>query len=458
MYLERSAAGRFAGITLGLILGAAVGPLVADEGPSRELLRAEKVKELLALGWDASPQSRREAEEIYDALLAGGSADANVGYAYALVLVKQRRYTEAAKLADLLVEARPESREFRRLRLWLAMLLKRWDQALAEIEVIGDQLAADRLRDRDADARVETARLLGRTFGYLGGPAAELVAPTVRTRTETALVERLSTTERTAYDAARKLVLDHFADLSNRQGLAAAKADLTAEQEAAIARAELDREAAELLARLDELKLRRQQVAEEADASRLQADREAAPLDRELATIQGQGVVLERELALVTSDLLRIQARLDRTRDPVLRRILLDDLRLAEIAAVRLDGQLEQLEIQRAQLALQKARIAAGLQSALAAAQSQIAAVAREEKQIDRRQRGMVIQKRELAKPAQGDTRRERAIQAEATAYTTYEPFPFESERRRVAAYFDEQAKAAAKDAEDKSREGDAGE
>ena len=159
-------------VLIGLMASAWVGScstLAAGQGTTTDAVRA-----LFAAGRKSTPTAATEAKAKYDALRAARPGDARVDYAYAVVLVNQRRYRQAS---DLL------SQYLKTDKSWLSghCLLITALIPLGEPGKVVDETAAlaqaiDRnLVGEPASARADAARFLGLVYRYLELPRKGIV-------------------------------------------------------------------------------------------------------------------------------------------------------------------------------------------------------------------------------------------------------------------------------------------
>ncbi len=94
---------------------------------------AAELKRLLDMSWDSSLPARQTADEQFAKLRETHAADETLAYALALVKIKQRKYPEAAALIEQLSKLDPLNPDYLRPRIWLAVLLRKPEPAVAAL-------------------------------------------------------------------------------------------------------------------------------------------------------------------------------------------------------------------------------------------------------------------------------------------------------------------------------------
>ena len=92
-----------------------------------------ELKRLLDLSWEGSTTARQSADELFARLRESHPADESLTYAQALAKIKQRKYPEASALIDELAKIDPVNPDYLRPRIWLAVLLRKPEPAVAAL-------------------------------------------------------------------------------------------------------------------------------------------------------------------------------------------------------------------------------------------------------------------------------------------------------------------------------------
>ncbi len=389
----------------------------------------------------SSQAAIRQATEQYEPL----SGDPWADHAYLLVLMEQRRYSDALKLVDRLLAADPANIAVRRNKAWLLALTRNFSAAIVELDTLSRRLAETPAEETgNREEREAVLRFLGQMHGFLAGPAGREISTSLRERYRRQIITRLDEAEREIFEASAGLVLEtHGLWVEETEQLkAAAVEDAAAARENLLAAAEAQRES---MARQREALEARRNAAEQ-DYRTLSATtgEEEAGLSRQAAEISARGDIVRRELLLLRDEMALLEAELLRTRDPLARDAILRRLDQLAVFATRYEAdlfavgrQLDALELQRYQLAarntVQRNQLEAGL-----------AQVARDSANLSIREQRLDAQMLRSTRPASGYTQRVRALEALSSALTSYEPFVFEEERIRLMQRWDRAAADAA--------------
>jgi hypothetical protein len=405
----------------------APGGLQADEATL-----AAEIAALFDAGWSGTAASRSAADRAFEAVSDTSRADPRTGYAYALVLMKQRRYDESLKQLDAVLKIDAWNLAARQNKVRLLMLTRNYGGALVELNQVSRFLAEAPQEQLPPERRGESLRFLGRVIGFLEGPGESGVAIVTRQRAQREVESRLSDEELLVYDEARDAVLVRFgksigqAETGREEAVTEkqrqreeGKRDLEAQ------RAQQDERAAELLAKSE--RLRKEMQDNEAEFAK--AER---PLLDRFTRLERQAEIPRRELALLLTDADRLRAIAARTQDPVERDRLLFRAQQLEILAGRYDADLAVLERQAAAVNAERAQLRDrfGRENATLAASGK--QIENELALLQRGEKRLAMDEKRLEKPITSGTRAVRALEAGASAFTTYEPLPLEEERQRL--------------------------
>jgi hypothetical protein len=393
--------------------------------------KSATIAQLLAIGWETKPDARQQAEEAYRRAVEDLPGDRTVVYAYALVKLQQRQYSEAAKLLDQYLAIEKTDAFAWRAKAWVSMLTKNATGSVAEMDKVS-QLLADRKNKLTEEQQQELSGFLGRMIGFLEGPGEGSINAATLAATKKKFSERLTETQREAFDSGLSAVADEFGVHATAKDDAQAQEITTAEKLKREQLEQLDKDEVAIGARKEELKLAAQKVESEAQAENATYAKADQPFADNLSRLSAQAAAIDRDLSIVSSDIVAVRAQLAREKDPVLRDRYFNDLNRLQVLASRLDGDLAALEgrastvqSQRAALAARHNQAQAGFARSLALAQKEFLTLENREKRAD-------AQRNKLKKPAAGNTGKVISLNKQAIALTTYESFPLEAEKQRL--------------------------
>jgi hypothetical protein len=402
-------------------------PAAADEAALRT-----GIGRLFEVGWQDAIAARAQADRSYRELLAAAPGDARAEYAYALVLMRQRRYDDAVKTLDALLKTDPAHLAARQNKIRLLMLQKKSSAALAEIDRFSRLVAETDQKQLPPEKRREAIRFLGRLFGFLEGPAVGAAAAATIERTQREAESRLSEQELAIFDEARDGVLVRFEEMTGQSQRGREEALAEKEKQREEARDDLEQQRAQQKERRDELLERGEQLRKEIKDHEAEFTKSERPLLDRLAALEQQAAIPRRERALLLADASNLRAAAARTQNPADRDGLLFRAQQLEVLAARFDVELGVLERQAAALQVERARLLDRFQREVAALAGSLQGIDRELGAQQRNERRFALDEKRLDKPLTGGTRAVRALEAEASAFTTYEPLPLEEERQRL--------------------------
>jgi hypothetical protein len=410
-----------------LLVAASSLPTQADEAALRS-----KLSDFLATAWDTSDAAKELADTKFAALERIAGVDPRAFYGRGLVMLYQRRYSESAKSLDQVVRVDEGHLPALRARVWLALLVKKYDDALAGMEDLAN--AAGKLaEDADnKDAATEGARFLGSVYGFVDGPLSDVAAVAARKTTEKAILEALTDEQRTLFNDARQAVIEKFGELTTERSDSRETAIAEEEAEKQKILADVEKRRAEMQAQADELKERRTKVEGELKDELAEIGRLDRPLLAQLTRLQAEGAAAEANSDSVVFDIQRLEDRLVGEKDQFVRDQIRRDINRLAIILRRYDADL------------------AGITTAIAGVQGERSVLFTRQKgaernlggqlqSIDRQFAGFQSEERKLAgierkakKPSNGSTGKVSGLGVTAKALKTYEPFPIERERQRL--------------------------
>jgi hypothetical protein len=410
-----------------LLLAASVLPARADE----EALR-QKLTDFLTTCWDTSDDAQLLADTKFAALEKIAGVDPRAFYGHGLVMLHQRRYAESAKSLDQVVRIDAEHLPAWQAKVWLALLLKKYDIALAGMEDLAE-VAGKLAEDADnKDAAGEAARFLGSAYGFVDGPLGEVAAVSARHTTEKAILAALSDEQRMAFTEARQAVIEKFTELTSERADSRdlAIADEEAEKQKVLA--DVDKRRAEMQTQADDLQERREKVAGElkdelADISRL--DR---PLLAQLTGLQTQSAAAQASSDNVLIDIQRLENRLAGEKDQARRDQIRRDIRRLNALLRQYDAELAVITTGIAGVQGERSVLFTRQKAAERNLGGQLQAIDRQAAAFQAEERKLAGIERKAKKPSSGSTGKVTGLGMTAAALKTYEPFPIERERERL--------------------------
>jgi hypothetical protein len=394
------------------------------------------VTRLFEVGWDTSLKAREEADQValkIDELFPG---DPRGAYAHALVLAKQRRYADSLRWIDQALAVLKTDVDAWRSKIRLAMLTKDYAGALAAMERLAALAAAEPATETELEAgRAESARFLGRMFGYLEGPVEGAVTKAQLDASQTKLVASLGAARQSAFDDGRRQVRETHSSLALEKEEAAAEEKVAAEAEQEKFLRDLAEEKEGLDPKRDSLATDREKLRDDARQEVENASEDERPLLQQLAAIQSQALLVRRQLSLSLSNLSTAQLTINNERDPFIRSQLLIQANQYSTLAARYEAELNLLERRALLINRQRALLRQRVGKAQADIAAQVADIEKELGDLDKREKRITVQEKKGTRGTSA-TRTSRLLDVEMTAFSTYDEFPLELEKQRVLDWF----------------------
>jgi hypothetical protein len=406
--------------------------------PAREL--AAQVASLFQLGTKNTPSAVATAKSHYEQLKHGSPRDRRIDYAFAIVLVNQHKYLEAVELLTGLQKDGKPDIAASRAKVWALVQARKTTDALQEMVMLSRSLADTRDHDPSSESNKDTARFFGAMFGYL-----ELVRPgavdiKLRSNYRSIVLKNLGDRYTAAFD------LGHT-DVAERLGGLQSDRQLVQERKAASSRERLERDKATLNDDRGSI-----ETKEEAMQSHLEnmrdAQRELIVVKTQLDSLRADRTRLSAQIVTIQAQISELQTRVPTTvidqRRPNIPRTLVNTTttfagpttpEYAQVAALAvslgrlnkqafdMDRRLLSLQQRSAELSDRSLRDADALDRHDAAVQRTAKRAKALEKKINR----------ESAAPKASTP----VLNSQMTALSTYLPFPYEQERKRVLAWFE---------------------
>ena len=196
-----------------LLLSGCVGCLFPRASRADDKASKDSVVQLLKVGWGKSFRVLQPAQEHYQRGRKIAPSDPLPSYAFALVNVKHHKYKRANELFKEAIGLDDSHLPSRQAKIWIDMLLSRYDAAMVQAEQLSRLLPNANMKD-EADARhLATVRFLGRVYGFLAGPARKSAGEQRVENSKSRVLQRLSLRRRQEFETARGVVADRFAEL-----------------------------------------------------------------------------------------------------------------------------------------------------------------------------------------------------------------------------------------------------
>jgi hypothetical protein len=397
------------------------------------------VSQLLELGQHYSPRALADARKQHEQLSKLPDYDSRVGYAYALVLIKQRSSDEAIKALDAVLTQQPDLLPAWRAKVWMQMSARKYVAAVQSMRSAAVGMANQRKKHTagaaidNAPDRTETARFFGQMFGFLEGPRGNAIADDELRKSKQYIQSRLGD-DREAFSEGEEAISAQFVKL--RERLQKSESEAVAQlkdQEAAVkqqqkkvdkAETDVDFQAEKLQtatkAQLEDLT----KQAESIQKNIMQAQFRLNALDHAITAQQGQATLQNMALNQPGSQ------------DAFVRTAAIVQLN-------RIQNNLQQLVVQRTTLAAQIAGLSqqlnvVGVQrdSLLGDAAQTSADLSSQTAQLKRREKELGRARKTAAKGQTSAGSKAHTLTGQQQAFGTYVPFPFEAEKERVLNWF----------------------
>ncbi len=197
-------------------------------------------------------------------------------------------------------------------------------------------------------------------------------------------------------------------------------------------REELERERAGIAAEKSTLDSRADKAQADLKKELTEVEAQARPLVAQQARLESQGAAIGREIANLQVEIGRLLDLADESEDPFEARRFLRRARRLDAVLARFSNDLGRVNTDLATVAGKRVAIEGRRRAALARAQA-------EDDRIDRRRTELVStekrvnnDERRAGQPASGQTGAVASLAAKASAFTTYDDFPFEEERAKL--------------------------
>lgn len=409
-------------IVLGITLLAIGARSLAAEATAGDSL----AKQVLQVGWDRSLSSLKQAEK----LAAGAEGASQVDRALMLVYVRHSRFDRAAAMAERLAKIDSASVLDLRNLAWLRMVSKEYSGAAGTLADLANQL-----EDADDNVdQVELAAFLGRQMGYLSGPVRSELTLSQRERAQRKINGALSDEHRSIAVSSTEAVLEEFRQLTSDKSISANRAQLKAEEERIRTLDDLGKQRVALSEQIGRLEAQRSQITSQAAAQRGALESQQQTAFAELSAAQREYAIRQMRLNRVLDDIRFFELRLSQEEDPFLREQTFADLRRAEVIASRFGAEVRESVLLVNAAASRKVDLDRQIAVLLNREAAELASVDRNLNTARRRDTSFANQESRARRTLDPKMGASRSLGDQATALTTYDAFPLESERERFLA------------------------
>ena len=447
------------------IVGAPAFVVASDDRP--ETIH-DGIARLFQIGDPVSLRATDDATSYFETLDKAMAADWRAKYAFVLVLAHQRKYHDALSRIDMLVNERPKDVDLLRTRIWLQIVLRKHQAALADISRLAMQLPGDQTDPIESQRAADLAEFSGRMMAFLEGPVGGKIKPALVLREKNKLIQQMPESLRAAFDRGLEEVLAIHRELEDEIKEAKAALETGERQSLEKERSALQNELAEKQADRDKLEKRSESSSKRADDKLSDVNSRGRSVESQLSSLQATAapLVAQMEDAWRQGDALRAEAAIAYSQAQQLNAQAADLERQgnrAEAARLRREAaQMSSIAAQSSRGAMLANNSAARLQSRLLPLQSQAMQLTgqrdallgeraslldradREQQQLDDKAEELEQDTAKLKKRVAAATKKQpaksnarlRVLNSQKESISTYEEFPFELERDRLLAGF----------------------
>jgi hypothetical protein len=421
-----------------IVVGALLGAACAHASPLNSAERSTPLVKLFGAGEKSTPSAVAAARAEFDRLKKTYPNDSRIDYAYGVVLANQHRYREMAPLVSTYVETSPDDLAARRTGIWARIQDKKYTDALDEAVAVGRLLSKTKSAQPN-DENVETARFLGQLFGYFELARPGIVDAKEALERKNQILLAIGQRYLTEFDRGRDAVAEQVDKLEEQRDAERKQAAAMAERSKELAKSAVDDE--------------RKAIADEQDAMQ-SSHAQMVDAERELTTLRNQLHSLQRDRSRLTAQIIAAQAlytQLASTqvstqtaenivpgRGPVRQEIVdtqqISPTRFAQASAAAMQLALlnkQAFEMDRRILALESRAAEVGNNG-----MKEREALDEGQERVRRAERHVKGAQQKLRRNAPPSTARANALSAKIASFTTYFPFDYDVETKRVLGWF----------------------
>jgi len=396
--------------------------------------------ELFRLGWTTKYSQRVRTDSYYESA-SQSINDVRFRYAYSLVLMKQRRYKEAAEELATINKILPNNVQVSAALTWSRISWRQYSAALLDLDRMSATIASQ-LYEKDGTAKklaavkrlelITALRHVGELTAYLDYPVRERTSDKLRSHHRDRIVARFQPKELAEFRRAQQQVIDMHNLWQKQIALATLEGRERDKKHREQDLKDLDDIRASIQRRKEDLKDENEKARDKTDKRQDDLRKRADPIDRELTAVNNSGAASMLQSTQIDWDLSQLYRQLRRTRDPLLRNFIrreifrLENLLRVSATETFLAG------LQANSLVDRRARLQAESNLLENRFQKQLYDAKKEGSQLDKRERRATAQQRRLRKSGPKVPRNVIGLRSKASLLSTYSEFPLELEKQRV--------------------------
>lgn len=411
--------------------------LAFPKGPNEKAKHAdlsEPIGRLLDFSAEPSAKSLQALEHNHRALPATIRNKPPVKYAYAVALIRQRRYQEASRVLHELVDERPDDAAAWRAKIWVELELDERIRAVTDLEQLSSHAKAHQESGAERLPDKESAEFFGAVCGYLAGPWSHKVREDVAKTIEDRLRAAFDDDSQSAFDAARAKVVESYEKFYQEHEERVQSEQAAKAKELDDAKQVVDRKA-------QELGQKQQAIKDKHDKRDADAKANIGDIEAQLKKIDQQRQVLLYQMAPLEAERAAMVAQMvPHMMSPfVVRRASgfhSTNLRMRRLLAP-LVAKLTLMEGQVASLNRQELELRGQGFMTEFKHQTDLGKLAQQEQALDNDRKRVRYDAQRLQAKSAGSSPRLRAEADHLMRFAVYAPFPFESEKERLLAESD---------------------
>lgn len=412
------------GFVILAVLCAAPSAVASESGGTRA---RSSVQRLLTLAAEPSAKNLLAARQFYRCLPREVGQARDVQYAFLLALIGQRKFHEASELANEVAKGQTPDLALIRTQVWLDLTVGKRETAMNHLNRLAGRLAGSR-----GLTELELAEFFGAACGFLSGPCSRYIRAADVQSLADRLRASLSDGGRVQFDRARKELLECYNQLRGQYDQRTQKELASRSLQLDAAKESVDRAAKEIDAKQQALKDKHDRRVTEATAKRDDVDKQIKEIEQKRQALVKRIATLEVEQLALTAQLLpEPVVPAPKSNPAVLRAVIAHNYPIRQLLAqvvaklIPLVADEAALRQKETELLLQRAATDAKYGAELGKIEQQDKSLDKDGKRIAYRA------KRIKAKPVAIGPRLNTESR-QLTRFSTYMPFPFERERRRL--------------------------
>lgn len=389
---------------------------------------SERIKTILEVGWKPGPAALEQVRSHRAAVSA--AKDANLQYAYGLVMLRNHQYEEALAQFDAMTQLAPDDHRGWRGAIWTSMLLSQSNESLLRVDRLRKRIPPAELPPDEEDQISQSIRLVAQLLAFLEGPRGGEVPDELLKRIQTQWQPLLVGKRAVTYEDAFDDVLSDYFDTLDKQ--TAAKEVAQAEGEAA--RDKMRDDLIKQRRTLAQQMLEADQKIDQQRSAWLEKEQEferlEAPLREAIGKLEIQQRVILNDIARANDEASRIRYHMHQLDEnsSFLGRYLIElnrierlltsyrrDLSLIQVDGRRLVQQRDRIRLER--LATQR-KFEASIQVAID-----------RKGELNRMERRSAAEQKRTARPVSGNTAEVRALGMQTDSWRRYSDLSLEVEK-----------------------------